>query len=118
MANLKNGTVVAGSITGDLTGNADTATAIKYTKILASTNLNSLTTPGVYICNNNDSGTIANKPPINTTNNMSNAFSLRVESTGGGIRQIFYSARVDIPYTCIRNLTDTTWTKWYNITGV
>ena len=34
MANLKNGTVVAGSITGDLTGNADTATAIKYTKIL------------------------------------------------------------------------------------
>ena len=118
MANLKNGTVVAGSITGDLTGNADTATAIKYTKILASTNLNSLTTPGVYICNNNDSPTITNKPPINTTNNMSNAFSLHVESTGGGIRQIFYSARTDMPYTCIRNLTDTTWTKWYNITGV
>lgn len=118
MANLKNGTVVAGSITGDLTGNADTATTIKYTEIAASTNLNSLTTPGLYICSSDNSGTITNRPPINTTNNTSNAFSLRVESTGGGIRQIFYSARTDVPYTCIRNLTGSTWTKWYNITGV
>ena len=118
MANLKNGTVVAGSITGDLTGNADTATTIKYTEILASTNLNSLTTPGLYICSNSNFGSITNKPQIDTANNTSNAFSLRVESTGGGIRQIFYSARTDMPYTCIRNLTGSTWTKWYNITGV
>ena len=118
MANLKNGTVVAGSITGDLTGNADTATAIQCTKNRAAAKVNTLTTPGEHIWNNNDSPTITNKPPINTTNNMSNAFSLRVESTGDGIRQIFYSARTDMPYTCIRNLTDTTWTKWYNITGV
>ena len=118
MANLKNGTVVAGTITGDLTGNADTATAIKYTEIAASTNLNSLTTLGLYICSNSNSGSITNKPPINTTNNTTNAFSLRVESTGGGIRQIFYSARTDTPFTCIRNLAGSTWTKWYNITGV
>lgn len=118
MANLKNGTVVAGSITGDLTGNADTATTIKYTEIAASTNLNSLTTPGLYICSNANSSSITNKPSITTLNSTTNAFSLRVESTGGGIRQIFYSARTDIPYTCIRNLTGSTWTKWFNITGV
>ena len=118
MANLKNGTVVAGTITGDLTGNADTATAIKYTEIAASTNLNSLTTPGLYICSNSNFNSITNKPNILNTPTTSNAFSLRVESTGGGIRQIFYSARTDIPFTCIRNLTGSTWTKWYNITGV
>ncbi len=118
MANLKNGTVVAGSITGDLTGNADTATTIKYTEIAASTNLNSLTTPGMYVCSNANSGSITNKPAILDTPTTTNAFSLRVESTGGGIRQIFYSARTDVPFTCIRNLTGSTWTKWYNITGV
>lgn len=119
MANLKNGTTVSGTITGNLTGNADTATTLKYTEIQASTNLNSLTTPGLYICSNDNSSTITNRPSgINTTNNMSNAFSLRVESTGGGIRQIFYNARTDTIATCIRNLTGTTWTNWVNITGV
>lgn len=119
MANLKNGTTVSGTITGNLTGNADTATTLKYTEIQASTNLNSLTTPGLYICSHDNSSTITNKPSgLNYTTNMSNAFSLRIESTGGGIRQIFYNARTDSVATCIRNFTGTTWTSWINITGV
>ena len=118
MANFKTLKVRGSFKASRLIGNADTATTIKYTEIVASTNLNSLTTPGLYICSNSNYGSITNKPQIDTTNNTSNAFSLRVESTGGGIRQIFYSARTDIPFTCIRNLTGSTWTKWYNITGV
>ena len=62
MALLKGGTVVNGTITGTLIGNADTATAIKQNVIAASTDLNTLTTSGIYTATAEVAATCTNCP--------------------------------------------------------
>lgn len=62
MALLKGGTVVNGTITGTLIGNADTATAIKQNVIAASTNLNTLTDSGYYTATAEVAATCTNCP--------------------------------------------------------
>lgn len=73
MALLKGGTVVNGTITGTLIGNADTATAIKQNVIAASTDLNTLTTSGIYTATAEVAATCTNCP-------VTTAFCLKVDN--------------------------------------
>lgn len=62
MALLKGGTVVNGTITGTLIGNADTATALKQNVIAASTDLNTITNSGLYTATAEVAATLTNSP--------------------------------------------------------
>lgn len=115
MANLKDGTIVNGSVTGNLNGNADTASNLYMNELESGTDLNTLTTPGFYA-----TGSSA----INITNGPSdmtafNGMALKVDSMGGSyIRQyLFGSATVD--GACyIRNYNGSTWTEWNKLIAV
>lgn len=113
MANLKDGTTVSGDITGDLKGNADTATYLQSTNITSGQNLNNITTPGLYICANSTIAASLSNSPI-----TSEPFSMRVDSTGAGIRQTIYNSSTSTPKTIIRTKSGSTFTSWNTITGI
>lgn len=109
MALLKGGTVVNGTITGTLIGNADTATAIKQTAIAASTDLNTLTTSGIYTATAEVAATCTNCPVTDA------AFLLEVSAVGTTQFQTLYAADTAAPAR-VYNRRPATGT-WYSCVG-
>lgn len=80
-----------------------------YTLIDANTNLNNLTTPGIYGCPNaTTAGTLSNNPAGNVN------FSMLVMNKGSStyVQAVFVGSVI---YT--RTRTSTAWGSWYKFTG-
>jgi hypothetical protein len=115
MANLKDGTIVNGSVTGNLNGNADTASNLYINELKSGTDLNTLTTTGLYVS-------------ANTANNITNGPSdvasfintaIKVDSMGGSyIRQYLFGYDMVDGACYIRNYNGSTWTDWNKLIAV
>lgn len=108
MALLKGGTVVNGTITGTLIGNADTATAIKQNVIAASTDLNTLTTSGIYTATAEVAATCTNCPVTDA------AFLLEVNAISDVRFDTLYAVDTAAPTRVYTRYNSGTWSA---ITG-
>lgn len=114
MANLKDGTIVNGSVTGNLNGNADTASNLYMNELESGTDLNTLTTPGFY-ASNNVANNITNGPSGVTFVNK----AIKVDSMGGSyIRQYLFGYDIVDGACYIRNYNGSTWTDWNKLIAV
>ena len=110
MANLKDGTVVNGSITGNLNGNATTASNLYVNEISTNTDLNTLTTAGLYSLTNQ---TASNNPANAST------FIIRVDLVGSAyIRQTLYPAGNANVNIYVRSYDGSSWTAWNTLVAV
>ena len=115
MANLKDGTIVNGSVTGNLNGNADTASNLYINELESNTDLNTLITTGFYA-----SGSVV----TNITNGPSdvtgfNGMAIKVDSMGGNyIRQYLFGYPTVDGACYIRNYNGSTWTDWNKLIAV
>lgn len=110
MAKLKD-TVVEGTITGNLTGNADTATSLKTQTIDASTDLNTLVTPGCFVTENVQG--LTNCP-------TTQALFLKVEQISATIikQTIYTTDENSIPVIYMRTKANDNFSNWSRLTGV
>lgn len=117
MANLKDGTIVNGSVTGNLNGNADTASNLYINELESGTDLNTLTTPGFY-ASNSAAVNITNGPSDMTTFNGI-ALALKVDSMGGSYIRQYLFGYSSVDGACyIRNYNGSTWTEWNKLIAV
>lgn len=108
MANLKDGTIVNGSVTGNLKGNADTASALYTNEIANNTNLNTLTSPGLYVANT----TVINAP------GDARRFTLKVDPMGDThVCQTLFGIDAGASMY-IRTYNGSSWSNWREIIAV
>lgn len=113
MADLKGGTIVNGTIQGTLNGNADTASKLYTNQIAQSTDLDTIITPGLYICESSDIAASLTNSPIND-----GPFAMQVDPLGNGVRQTVYNSDLDSPQTIIRTYANSVFSNWNTLKGI
>ena len=114
MANLKDGTIVNGSVTGNLNGNADTASNLYMNELESGTDLNTLTTPGFYASDNVGSNITNGPSGVSPT-----GIAIKVDSMGGSYIRQYLFGYSSVDGACyIRNYNGSTWTEWNKLIAV
>lgn len=110
MAKLKK-TTVEESITGNLIGNADTATNLKTQNIKTSEDLNKLIIPGCFVTENAQG--LVNCPTVKP-------FYLKVEQISTNIikQTIYTTDNTEAAVIYMRTKVNTNFSKWSKLTGI